>query len=132
MYLMRDREEGKGAFDALTHERGLARRDVTLEDYEGALKTRAQYRERLAAMEKDGVFPVTPSATGAAPQGLSATGSAVYQWASSLAGNPVVSLPFMEADGLPLGLQLQGFVGGEAKMTAAARWLDQAFRAGDI
>jgi Asp-tRNA(Asn)/Glu-tRNA(Gln) amidotransferase A subunit family amidase len=38
----------------------------------------------------------------------------------------------MAADAMPLGLQLQGFVGGEAKMIAAARWLDQAFRAGEI
>jgi Asp-tRNA(Asn)/Glu-tRNA(Gln) amidotransferase A subunit family amidase len=132
MYLERDREEGGGVFDALTHERGRARRDVTREDYEQALIYRAQYRERLAAVQKDGVFPVTPSATGAAPQGLADTGSAVYQGASSLAGNPVVSLPFMEASAMPLGLQVQGFVGGEAKMIAAARWLDQAFHAGEI
>jgi hypothetical protein len=33
---------------------------------------------------------------------------------------------------MPLGLQVQGFVGGEAKMIAAARWLDQAFHAGEI
>jgi len=129
MYLMRDRDEGTGAFNELTHEKGFNRRRVTLEDYEGALKYRIKYRECLAGLEKDGVFLVTPSATGAPPQGLTATGSSVYQWASSLAGNPVVSLPFMAADGLPLGLHLQGFGGGEEKMIAAARWLDQAFHA---
>jgi len=132
MYLERDREEGTGAFDPLTHERAAARTNVSREDYEQALRYRRQYRERLAALEKAGVFFVTPSATGPAPQGLTTTGSAVYQWASSLAGNPVVSLPFMAADAMPLGLQLQGFVGGEAKMIAAAHWLDQAFRAGEI
>ena len=132
MYLERDRDEDTGAFDALTHERGFARLAVAREDYEGALRTRLHTRERLAALEKDGVFFVTPAATGPAPRSLAATGSAVYQWASSLAGNPVVSLPFMEACAMPLGLQVQGFVGGDAKMIAAAAWLDRAFRAGEI
>ena len=63
---------------------------------------------------------------------VNATGSAVYQWASSLAGNPVVSLPLMAVDGLPLGLQVQGFVAGEESLMAACRWLDAAFRAGEI
>lgn len=132
MYLERDRDEGTRAFHALTHERGLARLAVSREDYARALRTRRRYRKRLAALEGDGVFAVTPAATGAAPRGLDATGSSVYQWASSLAGNPVVSLPFMVADAMPLGLQVQGFVGGEAKMIAAARWCDAAFRAGEI
>jgi Asp-tRNA(Asn)/Glu-tRNA(Gln) amidotransferase A subunit family amidase len=132
MGLERDRDEGGGAFHALTHARGLARLGVSGEAYQQALRTRRQYRERLAALEGDGVFLVTPAATGAAPRGLDATGSAVHQWASSLAGNPVVSLPFMVADAMPLGLQVQGFVGGEAKMIAAARWCDAAFRAGEI
>ncbi len=132
MYLERDFEAGGGAFDPLTHERGLARLKVTHDDYQTALRYRDQYRERLAALECDGVFFATLSATGAAPMGQGGTGSAVYQWASSLAGNPVVSLPFMETGGLPLGLQVQGFTGGEAKMMAAARWLDHAFHAGEI
>jgi Asp-tRNA(Asn)/Glu-tRNA(Gln) amidotransferase A subunit family amidase len=132
MALERDREEGTAVFDSLTHERGLARSGVSYDDYQGALGYRLDYRARLAALEGDGVFMVTPSATGPAPQGLTATGSSVYQWASSLAGNPVVSLPFMVADGMPLGLQMQGFVGAEAKLIAAARWLDDAFSAGEI
>lgn len=133
-YLERDRDEETGHFDPLTHERGLARLKVTRAEYEDALNYRMAYRARLAAaaQAQEGVFLVSPAATGPAPEGLSATGSAVYQWASSLAGNPVVSLPFMAVDGLPLGLQVQGFVDGEAGLMAAARWLDNAFRAGEI
>ncbi len=132
MLLDRDRDEATGIFDPLTHERGRARADVAPAAYQEALAYRQGYRARLAALAAEGVFAVTPAATGAAPLGLASTGSAVYQWASSLAGNPVISLPFMAVDGLPFGLQLQGFVGGEAALTAAARWLDAAFRAGEI
>ncbi len=132
MYLERDRDEGTGAFDPLTHERGLARLGVTRGEYVDALSTRLAYRERLAAAARDGLFLVSPSAPGPAPEGLGSTGSAVYQWASSLAGNPVVSLPLMAVDGLPLGLEVQGFIGGEAELMAACRWCDAAFRAGEI
>ncbi len=73
---------------------------------------------------------VSPSATDAAPADRASTGSSVYQWASSLAGNPVVSLPFMITDGLPFGLQVQGFRGDDAALIAHCRWLDVAFHRG--
>jgi Asp-tRNA(Asn)/Glu-tRNA(Gln) amidotransferase A subunit family amidase len=132
MYLERDRDEGTGAFDPLTHERGLARLQVTRAEYEDALRYRLAARARLATAAREGVFFISPAAAGAAPKGLNTTGSAVYQWASSLAGNPVISLPLMAVDDLPLGLQVQGFVGGEASLIGAAGWLDAAFHAGDI
>ena len=47
-----------------------------------------------------------------------------------LAGNPVISLPFMAVDGLPLGLELQGFVGEEESLIASARALDGNFTEG--
>ncbi len=134
LYLQRDHDEGTNAFDPLTHERGLARLNVTRGEYQDALRYRLAYRARLAAAARarEGVFLVSPAATGPAPEGLNSTGSAVYQWASSLAGNPVMSLPFMAVDGLPLGLQIQGFGGGEESLMAACGWLDAAFKAGEI
>ncbi|MDH3240068.1 MAG: amidase [Alphaproteobacteria bacterium] len=132
MLVEADVESGGGAFDPLTVERGLERLAVPLADYEAALAYRRDYRERLAALAQDGVFMITPGATGPAPAGLSSTGSSVYQWASSLAGNPVVSLPLMAADGLPLGLEVQGFVGQDAALMAAGLWLARSFQAGEI
>jgi Asp-tRNA(Asn)/Glu-tRNA(Gln) amidotransferase A subunit family amidase len=104
-------------------ERGLARDKWTRDDYEDALRFRNAYREKLAACRAVGRFFISPSATGPAPSGTSDTGSSVYQWGSSLAGNPVCGLPLMAADGLPLGLELQGFGGEEAELMAAARAL---------
>jgi Asp-tRNA(Asn)/Glu-tRNA(Gln) amidotransferase A subunit family amidase len=127
-----DVEAGGRGFDPLTVERGLKRLEVSAEAYERALRTRQAYRERLEALAADGVFMVSPTATGPAPEGLASTGSSVYQWASSLAGNPVVSLPFMAAGGMPLGLQVEGFIGQDAALMGAALWLDREFQAGRI
>jgi Asp-tRNA(Asn)/Glu-tRNA(Gln) amidotransferase A subunit family amidase len=132
MLVEADQELGTQAFDPLTVERGLKRLDVTMADYEAALAYREDYRQCLAALAKDGVFMIAPGATGVAPMGLSSTGSSIYQWASSLAGNPVVSLPFMAADRLPLGLEVQGFVDQDAALVAACLWMSEAFRAGEI
>jgi len=104
-------------------ERGLARDKWTRDEYEDALRFRRAYREKLKACHAAGRFFISPSATGPAPSGTSDTGSSVYQWGSSLAGNPVCSLPLMAADSLPLGLELQGFTGEDAELMAAARAL---------
>jgi len=102
-------------------ERGLARDKWSRKDYENALRFRHAYRDKLRACHAEGRFFISPSATGPAPSGTSDTGSSVYQWGSSLAGNPVCSLPLMHAEGLPLGLELLGFEGEEARLMAAAR-----------
>jgi Asp-tRNA(Asn)/Glu-tRNA(Gln) amidotransferase A subunit family amidase len=104
-------------------ERGLARDQWSRDDYEDALRFRRAYREKLDACRAAGRFFISPSATGPAPSGTSDTGSSVYQWGSSLAGNPVCGLPLMAAGGLPLGLELQGFSDAEAELMAAARAL---------
>ncbi|MDX1486232.1 MAG: amidase, partial [Alphaproteobacteria bacterium] len=50
MYLMRDRDEGLGAFAPLTHERGMKRLAVTRAEYEEALGYRRDFRARIAAL----------------------------------------------------------------------------------
>jgi Asp-tRNA(Asn)/Glu-tRNA(Gln) amidotransferase A subunit family amidase len=132
MHLERDRAAGGNGYDPVTVERGFARADVRREDYEDALRFRIAFREKLAACQMDNAYFISPAATDLAPLLAGGTGSAAYQWASSLAGNPVVALPLMAADGLPAGLQLQGFEGQESALAAACTWLDQAFKRGEI
>ena len=132
MYIQRAEEEGTAIFSPTAMRRGPLRADVPRERYHDALRFREVYQGMLAACHQDGVLFVSPSATGAASADLTSTGSSVYQWASSLAGNPVVSLPFMMADGLPFGLQVQGFSGRDAALVGHCRWLDEAFRSGKI
>jgi Asp-tRNA(Asn)/Glu-tRNA(Gln) amidotransferase A subunit family amidase len=128
MYLVRAREEGRTAFSPTAFERGLRRAGIGRDSYHAALRFRAAYRKALAACADEGLAFVSPAATDTAPD-TGSTGSSIYQLASSLAGNPVVSLPLMAVGGLPLSLQLQGFSGADAMLIAHARWLDEAFRA---
>jgi Asp-tRNA(Asn)/Glu-tRNA(Gln) amidotransferase A subunit family amidase len=76
------------------------------------------------AAECDGC--VTLSAPAAAPIGLHSTGDAAFAVAFSLLGVPAVSLPLLQDDGLPLGLQVTGFAQGDAATVAAAAWLGHA------
>lgn len=131
MYLEQARGTPDAPFSERVIARGLKRGEVSRATYHDALRFRAGYRDKLAGCVADGLFLVSPSATGGPPTVTDgSTGSSVYQWASSLAGNPVASLPFMAVDGLPFGLELQGFSGADADLVAAARWLDEAFARG--
>jgi len=129
MYLERD--ESRATFSAQAFASGLRRADIPRDAYHRALTVRREFQRTLMACRDDGLMFVSPAATDTAPA-PSGTGSSVYQLASSLAGNPVASLPLMAVDGLPLGLQLQGFTGDDATLVAQARWIDDAFRRGAI
>jgi len=66
---------------------------------------------------------VTPAAPGTAPR-LASTGDPSFCTLWSLCGMPACSLPIMTgADGLPLGVQLVGARGSDARLLRTARWL---------
>jgi Asp-tRNA(Asn)/Glu-tRNA(Gln) amidotransferase A subunit family amidase len=46
----------------------------------------------------------------------------------SLLGIPAVSLPVLADEGLPLGLQITGFINGDAETFAAAAAIKTLFR----
>lgn len=66
---------------------------------------------------------LTPATTGTAPKGLESTGSPAFCTLWTLCGLPAITLPLMSADGLPLGVQLVGPRGGDARLLRTARWL---------
>jgi Asp-tRNA(Asn)/Glu-tRNA(Gln) amidotransferase A subunit family amidase len=66
---------------------------------------------------------ITLSATGAAPVGLESTGNPIFAVAGSMLGVPAISLPVLEDEGLPLGLQVMGFEQQDAPLFAIAVWL---------
>jgi Asp-tRNA(Asn)/Glu-tRNA(Gln) amidotransferase A subunit family amidase len=67
---------------------------------------------------------LTPSAPGPAPEGT-ATGNPVFCTLWTFLGTPAVSLPLLEADGLPLGVQLIGQRRDDARLLRTARWLEK-------
>ena len=67
---------------------------------------------------------ITPAATGEAPAGLDATGSPIFCTLWTYLGVPAVSLPlFVGSKGLPIGLQVIGPRGDDARLLRTARWL---------
>ncbi|MCB1906454.1 MAG: amidase [Rhodocyclaceae bacterium] len=101
-------------------------REVRAVDYADAIDRIAavvagldELRERFDAI-------LTPAAPGTAPAGCDSTGDPGFCTLWTLAGMPAVNLPLMHgADGLPLGLQVVGYRGGDARLLAGARWLEQ-------
>ncbi len=69
---------------------------------------------------------ITPAATGEAPEGLESTGSPVFNTLATYCGVPAISLPLMEGpNGLPLGVQVIGPRGDDARLLRNANWLVQ-------
>ena len=69
---------------------------------------------------------LTPATTGEAPADLGTTGSPVFCTIWTLLGAPAVTLPLLQGtNGLPLGVQLVGKRGDDARLLRTARWLSE-------
>lgn len=67
---------------------------------------------------------LTPAVSGAAPRGLDSTGDPMFCTLWTFCGMPAISLPLLQAgNGLPVGVQLVGRVGDDARLLRTARWL---------
>ncbi|MFT7058733.1 MAG: Asp-tRNA(Asn)/Glu-tRNA(Gln) amidotransferase A subunit family amidase, partial [Pseudorhodobacter sp.] len=67
---------------------------------------------------------VSPAALGPAPLGLGTTGSALFNGLWTLAGVPAITVPLFTAEnGMPMGVQLVGRRGDDARLLRTARWL---------
>jgi Asp-tRNA(Asn)/Glu-tRNA(Gln) amidotransferase A subunit family amidase len=102
-------------------ERGRTHRAVAYNDaLDGAARLHDAIAETLSACDAI----LTPGTTGTAPRGLEATGSPMFCTLWTLAGVPALSLPLLKgANGLPLGVQLVGRRGDDARLLRTARWL---------
>ena len=93
---------------------------LTLDDYRRDLKERTRRRAVYQALAAEFDACLTLSAPGAAPIGLNWTGDPAFVIPGSMLGVPAISLPVLEIDGLPLGLQLLGFADADAALFSAA------------
>ena len=67
---------------------------------------------------------VTPATAGEAPIGLESTGSPAFCTIWTLCGMPAISMPLLQGkDGMPLGVQLIGPRGDDARLLRTAQWL---------
>lgn len=99
-------------------------KSVLARDYIAAL----DWRDILTA-GLDAVFArcdaiLCPAAPGPAPEGLDDTGSAIFNGLWTLGGMPAITLPVFTAEnGLPMGVQLVGRRGDDARLCRTAKWL---------
>jgi Asp-tRNA(Asn)/Glu-tRNA(Gln) amidotransferase A subunit family amidase len=76
---------------------------------------------------------ITPAAAGTAPKGIDSTGDPSFCTLWTLCGMPALSLPLMRGEnGLPLGVQLVGKHGDDARLLRTARWLVRRLEAAAV
>ena len=88
--------------------------------YEAAKDHIAECRAKAATLFTATPVILVPAATGPAPKGLAWTGDARMNSPWTALGTPAVSIPMPVGDALPLGLQLVGAQGQDAKVLQAA------------
>jgi Asp-tRNA(Asn)/Glu-tRNA(Gln) amidotransferase A subunit family amidase len=98
-------------------------RRVSAVDYRAALEARDRFYASLESLFLDYGMILTPAALGPAPKGLETTGDPVFNLFWTYLGAPAVSLPLLEAEGLPIGVQLVGARRDDGRLLRGARLL---------
>ncbi|MDX3906698.1 MAG: amidase [Pigmentiphaga sp.] len=94
-----------------------------LEGYRACLEKRAQLRRQFEDIAGGVDAFITLSAPGAAPRGIQWTGDPIFNVSASVLGAPAVSLPLLQDDGMPLGLQLLGAQHTDQRLFRTALWI---------
>lgn len=102
-------------------ERGRA---VLAVDYTHAVEAIAALNVLLLPVFERCDAILTPAAPGEAPLGLESTGDPAFCAMWTLCGLPAITVPLFEgANGMPMGAQLVGPRGDDARLLRTARWL---------
>lgn len=109
---------------ASSRERHEAAQRMTRADYAALLALRTAARAAYAALAADCDAVISLTAPGPAPIGLETTGDPIFVVPGSYLGAPGVALPLLQAEHLPLGLQLLGYPGHDARLFAHAAALE--------
>jgi Asp-tRNA(Asn)/Glu-tRNA(Gln) amidotransferase A subunit family amidase len=122
--LHRDYEQGRDRMSAQLRqiiERGRERLAV---DYARALAAIDPMNEALGGVFDEFDAILTPAAPGEAPRGLDSTGNPVFCTTWTYLGTPALTVPLLRSEaGLPLGVQLVGRRGNDARLLRTACWL---------
>jgi len=104
-------------------------RGVPADEYMAALQLRRACIAAIDSLFGNAEVLLTPSATGEAPKGLGSTGDPVFNRPWHLLGCPMLNLPVPAAlghgeSGLPLGISVVARPGDDARLWAAAGWVE--------
>jgi Asp-tRNA(Asn)/Glu-tRNA(Gln) amidotransferase A subunit family amidase len=126
----REYERGRDQLSARLCEMIEAGQRVLAVDYNRALERAVALTAALDELFTRYDAILTPAAPGEAPHGLGSTGSPVFCTIWTLCGVPAVTLPLLTgASGMPIGVQLVGAKGDDARLLRTARWLIETVRA---
>ncbi len=94
-------------------------------DYLAAQHERRVFREEMGAIAARYDALMLPTVGAPAPRGLGSTGDPYFCAPWSFSGMPAIALPSgVDADGLPLSVQLVGGIFAEARLLGAAAWCE--------
>jgi Asp-tRNA(Asn)/Glu-tRNA(Gln) amidotransferase A subunit family amidase len=117
-------KRARGALSAGLRERLGAGLKVPASEYIDAVRLREPGYRALEELLANYTAILTPAAPGPAPRREeNVTGSPIFNGLWTFLGMPCVSLPLLEADGLPLGVQLVGARRDDGRLLRSARWL---------
>ena len=101
-----------------------AAKAITAVQYVNAQRQREVINSDFEALLSRYDAVICLSSTSSAPRGLTSTGNAVFNGLWTYLGVPCVTLPKLQVDGMPMGVQLVGMRGDEGRLLRTARWLD--------
>lgn len=109
-----------------------------VQGYQDRLRRRSLVRREYATFAPRVDAMIAPASPGSAPRwsgdgageslAPTPTGDPVFNAPSSLLGAPAVTVPLTSVSDLPMGVQIMGQPGADARMAAIARWMRDAVR----
>jgi Asp-tRNA(Asn)/Glu-tRNA(Gln) amidotransferase A subunit family amidase len=122
--LRRDFDKGGDQLSAPLRQLIERGRRHTAVDYAAAVAAIEPLNGILGSIFDEYDVIVTPATPGEAPRGLQSTGNPVFCTMWTYLGTPAATLPLMQSEaGLPMGVQLVGRRGNDARLLRTARWL---------
>ena len=122
--LHRDYEQGRDQLSGRLRELIERGRQYPATEYTAALAGRAVLNAALEEVFNEYDAILTPAAPGEAPVGLESTGNPVFCSTWTYLGTPAVTLPLLHGEsGMPMGVQLVGRRGNDARLLRTAHWL---------
>ncbi len=126
----RDLANGGDALSAQLRELLTRGQKCTAFDYLEAIAAAETYNRMLDDVFNEYDAILTASAPGEAPIGT-ATGNPIFCSLWTYLGTPAISLPLLEGpNGMPIGVQLVGRRGNDARLLRTARWLSRHLAGG--
>lgn len=105
------------------HERMAQARAITPHRYAELMAEKIVQKQLVTNLSAECDGFITLSASGPAPVGLQHTGSRTFLTHATFLGLPAFSLPLLEVEGMPLGVQLIGKPHEDGQLCAMAAWL---------